>query len=1378
MGGTPPKNSQRSGAAPPSASQSLGWGSNIQNARLGRAAEAAIKRGDHAQALAYAQRAAQAAPNDPELWFLLGYAARLDGNIALSVSAYGHGLKIKPLAADGRSGLAEDYNLMGRTGDAVRLLTEVVTSNPDRRDDLLFLGDILINSKNYDQAIQWLLKAEALHPDGRSELLLAICYQNKKQLNLAERYLEMAKRRAPNDPDVERSLAGYYREVHNYPAAIAALKTIHNPTTDAVAELAYTYQLDNQTKAAAKLYQQAADAEPKDFNLQMDAAQAQVTAGSIDQADSFLDRAAALKPDSYRIHALRGDIAQLQGREDESLREYKAAVAGLPANPVEGPLYRIQLHMNLVDLYRNLEDPDAAKSELAVAQSQIAGIKAEDTDKEAYFRLKSVIELHAGQYEQALTDVTSALGSGQKQRDDLQLKGDILMQLGRTDEAMNAYKQVLKDDPNNRFALISIGYAYRAAGRNHDAEMYFHRLEKIDPTSFTPYLALGDLYTAQKDYALAEKNYARGYELNPKNAFIVAGGLNIAVESHNMPLGAVWLKRVTSPMTHEPEVLREEERYLRLDEKYQQSAEFGEEAIKKLPQDRDTVVYLGYDLLNLGKYDELRALTEKYYNVLPKDRDIPLLKGYVDKHDNRDQEALSDFAEVIRRDPTVVTAYVNRGYILNDMHESKEAATNFKEAIRLDPKDGDAHLGLAYADLEAKDAEGALHEADMTQRLEGDGENVHEIRATAYGDENLLAKAEIEYAAALKFAPNNATLHFDLGNTLFGEQRYHRSIEQLEIANKLAPGNAYSDALLARAYASVQDRDQTMRYVSLAEQEAVRNPRQTKIGAPEESAILLSTGEALRTLGEERAAMERFRRALVAAKQYRVGVRLAIAALMAQSNHADEAQREVALAWMEVESGRSVPPDGPQFIEAADIFSSLHEYELSQSYLERAKTAGAPDASVRIGLANNYLALGNTNEAQAELNAIQTEEDGPGDYQYLMAEAQVWSQKHQNAKAMTAFAQAENTIGANETLDQDMLQAGGDEGLRVTPALSVLSDFNVSPIFEDTSVYVLDSKLDAAFPIPSYDTDILPPPRSSIQTQWTDAFHLHMGKLPAPGGFFQVRNARGQISAPAFSDVISRNTTDTTFNFGMNPTVHFGDNIATFSGGVQETVRRDSLDPADMNQNLFRVYAYLSTGSLFNALSVNGFVLRETGPFTRVNIHSRLLAGELNFRVGTPWSKTALLAGWGANDQWYKEINAEYYYTSSYAGFAHTVSPRVNFSALMQYVRAWRGVGPRWGIAQDIVPTGNFNFKPAKNWDMNFSAAYSNNRGFHVYDAVQNNISVSYAWPFRRMFDVNSGAVALEYPIQFSAGLQEETFFNFSGPHNKQFRPYFEIRLF
>lgn len=1378
MGGTPSKSAQTPGAQSQSGTQSLGWGSNIQNARLARAAQAALQRGDHGLALSYAQRAAQSAPNDPQLWFLLGYAARLNGNLALSVDAYNHGLRLSPSAADGRSGLAQDYSVMGRTQDARRLLTQVVAENPNRRSDLLLLGDLYMRGRNYDQAKQWVTKAEALRPGARSELLLALCYQHTNQMDLANRYLEMARRKAPNNPDVERSLAGYYRQVGKYPEAIAALKTIRSPKPDVVAELAYTYQLDNKPKDAAKLYLQAADANPKNFDLQVAAAQAQVVAGSIDQANSLLNRAAALNSNAYRLHAVRAEIAQIQGQDDDAVKEYQAAVASLPANPVEGPLYGIQLHMDLVALYRNLEEPDDANRELSVAQTQIANVNASGIDQERYLRLKALIELNANQFNRALTDINQALASGPQGRDDLQLKGDILMKLNRVDDAMNVYKQVLASDPNNRFALISMGYACRAAKHDREAEMYFRRLAKADPNSAAPYLALGDLFTAHKEYSKAEEAYAKGYQLNQKNALIVAGGLNASVEGHDMSAGSEWMKRVTSRMDHVPYVLREEERYLSFDGKYRQSAAVGERAIKGLPNDRDVVVYLGYDLLHMGRYDELLALTEKYLNVLPKEPDIPLLEGYVHKHNKQDQEAVKDFTEVLHRDPTVVTAYVNRGFLYNDLGESKLAAADFQEAIKRQSDDGEAHLGLAYADLALDNPEDALRQAVLSKRTLGDSKDYHVIRATAYGRENLLAKAEVEYRAALKFTPNDSGLHFDLGNTLFSERRFNSAIDELQLADKLAPGDAYTNALLARANADLGNTAPTMHYVRLAEEEAARNSKKPTKGIPIESQILLSTGEALTTLGDDRAAMLRFRRALEVSKKDRVGVRLAIAGLMAQRNQSENAEREIALAWMEVDAGSATPPTGAQFIQAADIFRSMHDYQLSQSYLERAKTAGAPDSQVRIGLATNDLALGETNRAQAELAAIKSEEDGPEDYQYLMAEAGVWQQKHENAKALTAFAQAANAAGEDETVDQEILQTGADEGLRVNPNVSVLSDFTVAPVFEDTTVYVLDSKVDATFPVPSFDTALLPPPRSSIQTEWTDAFHLHVGKLPTPSGFFQLRNARGQISVPATSSIVNRNTTDATFNFGLNPTVHIGDNILTFNGGVQGTLRRDSLQPAAMNQNLLRVYAYMSTSTFFNAVSVNGYLMRESGPFTEMHLSSRTLAGELNFRVGAPWSKTALLTGWGVNDQWFKLTNTEDYYSSSYVGISHTFSPRVNFDALMQYVRAWRGFGPRWGIAQDILPTGNVNFKPAKNWDVNLSAAYSNNRGFHIYDAVQNGIAVSYAWPFRRTFNASSGEVPLQYPIRFSAGLQEETFFNFPGSKNEQFRPYFEISIF
>jgi hypothetical protein len=105
-------------------------------------------------------------------------------------------------------------------------------------------------------------------------------------------------------------------------------------------------------------------------------------------------------------------------------------------------------------------------------------------------------------------------------------------------------------------------------------------------------------------------------------------------------------------------------------------------------------------------------------------------------------------------------------------------------------------------------------------------------------------------------------------------------------------------------------------------------------------------------------------------------------------------------------------------------------------------------------------------------------------------------------------------------------------------------------------------------------------------------------------------------------------------------------------------------------------------------------------------------------------------------------------------------------------------VGANSGIAQNLRPAATVDFTPNRNWDVQVSSAYSNTRSFHVYDAIQNAFSVTYARPFRRKFNDDSGQVVLKYPIRFSAGMQEQSFFSFSGGQTQQFRPYVRISLF
>ena len=1369
-------------AQTPAANKSLGWGSNIQNARLAGAAESALKAGNYAIAVDYAQRAERAAPNDPRLWFLLGYAARLAGKSQLSVDAYSCGLRLNPSALDGLSGLAQTYSTMGRNEEAEHLLNQALSSDPKRINDAVLLGELFVRSGEYAPALDVLSRAEQIQPSARAELLMALAYEHQRQLDMADRYLELAKRRDPNNPDVQRSLGAFYRETGNYTAAIAALESIHSSKPDMKAELAYTYQLDGKQDEAAKLYAQAANAAPADLALQLSAAQADVAAGSIENAQPFLLRAAALDAEHYRLHAIRGEIARLQERDEDAVREYDAALTHLPQSPAEGSLYRIQLHMNLAELHQSLGDANAAQRDLKIAQMEISALDDHGSDRPQLLRLRALIKMNTGDLDGAGADLKEALAINPQDPNSLQLDGDLLVKLKRTDEAIAVYTKILTIDPVNRLALTSLGYASRAAGRDQDAEKYFQQLATAYPTLYIPYLALGDLYTSRRDFTKAEGAYRKGNKLAPKNSLIVAGGMNAAIETHHLPAAAEWLSRASSEMQNDPQVMREKERYLSFKGDYEQSAEVGREAIKKLPTDRDVIVYLGYDLLNLQQYDALLQLTLKYNGVLPKEPDMPLLTGYVHKHEGQLAEAQKDFTETLNRDPNAVTAYVNRGYVSHDLHQPQSAAADFEAALKLEPENGEAHLGLAYTSLDMHRSRMALREVQLAQEEMGDSLPVHLIRATAYGQNGMFSKAAAEYRVALKYSPNDGALHLALANTLYSQRQYHEAIQELQIAEKLSPDNSAIYAELARAYAQLQDRDQTFHYVQLAEQHSQITQPATSDQKREESEVLLSTGQALGLLGDQKAAMERFERVLESPNlagpdSDRVSVRLAIAKVMAGQGHPNDAQRQIALALMEAQTGETLPATGEQLMEAADLFLEMHDYQLAQTYFQHALAAGAPDSAVRIGMANTYLAVGDTVKAQDQLSLLGNSADSEPSYQYLLAKANVYRQEHQNAQALTAFAQAANAAGEDQTAQQNLLQAGANEGLRIDRTVSFLSTFSVAPIFEDTTVYPLDAQLDVPNPIPGRQ-GLLPPPRSSLETQWTGAYHLHLGDWPDASGFFQVRNARGQISVPSADSIVNRDTTDYSFNVGLNPTLHLSNSVFTFNTGVQETIRRDSLSPTEMNQNLFRQFVYMSTSSLFNMVAVNGYAIRESGPFTESNLHSRDLSAALDFRVGRPWGKTALVTGWGALDQQFRPVYSVNYYTSAYVGLEHRVSERFSFRAVAEDLRAWRIEFGKYAIAQALRPAGSVDIAATRNWSLQASAAYSRNMGFHAYDAVQSGFAVSYQMPIHRQFKDPGEQVELRYPVRFSAGMQQETFFNFTGGQNQQLRPYISISLF
>jgi tetratricopeptide (TPR) repeat protein len=1351
-------------AAPESGS--IGWGNSIEVGRTARAAEDAMKRGNFAAAANYAQRAAQEAPGNAKLWFLLGYTSRMAGQISQSVDAYRKGLAREPNSPDGLSGLAQTYAKSGNNGEAIRILQQVTNANPKRVNDLLVLGELYIKINDLQQGVQVLQRAESQQPSAHSELLMAMAYMRLKEPDKAKQLLDAAKRRAPNNPEIFRAVANYYREEHDYKGAIETLKSVPHPTPDVWADLGYSYELEGDKKEAANAYGQAANAQPGEIKFQLSAAQANLNAGTIDDGKRYLARAAAIDANSYRLHAIRAALAKSEDRKQDAINEYNFALAHMSESVPEGQLYPILLRMNLADLYRENGDDSNAQQQLAIAEQQMARINVEGPAKAEFLRVRASIKMSRQDYAGAETDLKDALGIDANNTNARLQYGSLLWKVGRKDEAKKMYADVLARDPNNRYAMESLGYLARDGGDIKLAEEWFNKLATAYPTDYVPHLALGDLHTATRDFAKAEDDYQHAYKLAPKNAIVVANAANAAIEARKFDSAGQWLARATGDMQNEPKVMLERERYLFHVGKFAESAELGKKVLTQLPTDRNASVYLGYALYDLGRYDDVLALTAKYANVLPKEPNFPLLAGHVHKQSQLLDEAIDDYTHAIERDPKMVEAYINRGYVYNDLQNAEQATEDFDVALKLTPNNGIAHLGLAFADLQLHKGKSALDHAETAAKLMGDSGAVHLARATAYRQMRLLDKAEKEYEVALKYAPDDLRLNLALADTLYHLRRYNDSLKVLNTAMTLSPDDPLIYAEMAHATAELHDRARTLQYVQQAE----------RAGA-DQSSVLLATGDALLTLGDREGAMQRFSRALDTPDADKVDVRLAIARVFVKQGKWDDAKQQIALAFAESRIGEAAPVTADNLIEAANTFLAMNDFDLARKYYTRARDMGASDEVVAIGLANTYLATGHSVDALHQLETLGSAADNQESYDYTLALANVYRQQHDNVRALTALARANQLGGEDPVAERELTEVAGDEGLRLNDKFSVLTNFDVAPIFDDETIYMLDAKLFGVVNSPSQ----LPPPRSSTQMAWTNAYRFHPGGLPTVSGFFQIRNSRGQYSVPSEALILDRNTTDYALNSGINPVLHLGRNTVQFNTGLQFTVRRDAASKtaaAELNQNLFRQFLYVSTNSFFNWIAVRGNAFHESGPFTNRSLNSRDLGARLEFVVGRPWGRTYMVTGYSNRDLLFHPLVREFFSTSTYAGIEHRFGEHLKLTGVGEYIRSWRVQDTSWVFAQAMRPAISLQYQPTRRWLVDADFAFTRGQGFHAYDNMHSGFFISYTKPLRKSIADGSGSVPVEYPLQFSVGLQQEQFFQFTGHGQAMFRPVFRLTLF
>jgi tetratricopeptide (TPR) repeat protein len=131
------------------------------------------------------------------------------------------------------------------------------------------------------------------------------------------------------------------------------------------------------------------------------------------------------------------------------------------------------------------------------------------------------------------------------------------------------------------------------------------------------------------------------------------------------------------------------------------------------------------------------------------------------------------------------------------------------------------------------------------------------------------------------------------------------------------------------------------------------------------------------------------------------------------------------------------------YLNAADILMSIHEYPLAQQMYGRAQALGADDTSVAVGMANASLALGDTRSAELQLASLPDDPERKNNYDFLVAQGNVYRQRGQDDRALATFVLANQLDPQNPAIRTAEIELAEEEGRPITDRIGMGSGARV-----------------------------------------------------------------------------------------------------------------------------------------------------------------------------------------------------------------------------------------------------------------------------------------------------------------------------------------------
>ncbi|XP_047070815.1 probable UDP-N-acetylglucosamine--peptide N-acetylglucosaminyltransferase SEC [Lolium rigidum] len=408
---------------------------------------------------------------------------------------------------EGHLALAHQSYRSGKYSQALEHGNAVYEKNPRRTDNLLLLGAIYFQLRDYDLCIAKNEEALAIDPQ------FAECYGNmanawkeKGDIDLAIRYYLTAIQIRPAFCDAWSNLASAYTRKGRLNEAAQCCKqalALNPCLVDAHSNLGNLMKAQGRVQEAYACYLEAIRIDPQFAIAWSNLAGLFMEVGDLNKAMQYYKEAVKLKPSFADAHLNQGNVYKAMGMLQEAIACYQRA---LQARPDYAMAYG-----NLATIYYEQRQLDMA------IHCYSQALLCDPRFVEAYNNMGNALK-DAGRVEEAINCFQSCLMLQANHPQALTNLGNIYMEWNMISAAASFYKAAIAVTSGLSSPLNNLAVIYKQQGSYADAIACYTEVLRIDPTAADALVNRGNTFKEFGRVAEAIQDYVQAVTIRPTMA--------------------------------------------------------------------------------------------------------------------------------------------------------------------------------------------------------------------------------------------------------------------------------------------------------------------------------------------------------------------------------------------------------------------------------------------------------------------------------------------------------------------------------------------------------------------------------------------------------------------------------------------------------------------------------------------------------------------------------------------------------------------------------------------------------------------------------------------------------------------------------------------